>query len=168
MIRIPDALRAAMIAAFPPRPITKVMINEPSGRWWNYEKRNELEPELAGRMWTELDGQFIETHATALCCAGDETFGALLPAYLAYLLEHDAYNEVPFHVARQLTFDGDDPVDTRIFQARIALLGSEQRVVIARVMEQLSMRPPMESVMTAALETWKNLPGGEASTSSNH
>jgi len=136
------------------------MLEEASGRWWNYKAADALRSHVEGRVWTDLDAPFVEAHASALISAGTATYVALLPAYLVYLLEHDAYNEVPFFVAGELTRT-DDPVDERIFAARLAALGAEQRSIVRKVIELLTMRAPMERAMRAALATWRNLPNSE-------
>lgn len=151
-------VRAALIAAFPPRPITREMIEEPTSRWWNSEDGDAMKPRLEGRRWTELDKAFIESFPAVMRYAGTETYAAVLPAYLAYLLDFEGYNEVPFVVAGQLSRK-DDAVDQRIFDARIAPLSAEQRALVTQVIQLLTTRPPMEEVMKVALKTWQSLPG---------
>lgn len=151
-------VRAALIAAFPPRPITLGMIDEPTSRWWNSDDGDAMKPWLEGRCWTELGKSFIEAFPEVMIYAGTETYGAVLPAYLGYLIDFEGFNHVPFVVAHQLTRQ-DDAVDQRIFDARIAPLTPEQRALVTQAIELLTTRPPMEDVMKLALKTWQSLPG---------
>lgn len=146
-----EALRAALIAAFPAEPLARDLLDEPT----NYEERAELAP-LAGRTWRDIEPGFLVRHASLLVYASAAQYRALLPAYLLYLLDHDAFNEVPFQVARQLTRK-DDPVDQQIFDRRIAGLGTDQRGVVRRVIAHLATKEPMQEAMSRAVPSWQRL-----------
>lgn len=145
-------LAAALVAAFPARPLTRARLVEPSAGWEDYRDGDFL-AEVEGKTWRELDHGFLDRHHSALRYAGAEGFGALLPAYLQRLLEARAFNEVPFVVAGELKRYGD-PAMTAIFDARVAPLDGAQRAVVRRVLEVLMTREPMEAAMMAAFESW--------------
>jgi uncharacterized protein DUF6714 len=144
-------LRASLLAAFPAAPLSKELLAEPT----NYEEHHELAT-LAGTTWRDITTAFLVRHASLLVYASPSQYRALLPAYLLYLVEHDAFNEVPFQVARQLTRK-DDPTDQQIFDRRIAGLDAAQRAVVRRVIEHLATKEPMQEPMSRALASWQQL-----------
>ena len=147
-----DALRAALKESFPSQPITRTMLEERSAGWEDY-KAGDLVQQLEGRSWAELEPAFIELHHSALRYAGHQAFGALLPAYLRHLLDHPAFNDIPFVVAAELKRYGD-PTMVRIFDARIERLTAAQRAVVKRIIEFLTTREPMQAAMSAAFESY--------------
>jgi hypothetical protein len=147
---------AALRVAFPELAITRTFIDEPSSRWANYEDADTMLRRLEGCTWTELTPSFVEDYPDAMRTAGAQTFCALLPAYLAYLLEFERFNEVPFHVARQLTHHGET-TDREIFEERVALLTPVQRRVVASILSELATHPVMGDAISATLATWKSL-----------
>lgn len=149
-----DELRAALIETFPARPLVRELLQEPSSRWQNYDRGDAAVVQLEGRVWTALDRSFIEAFPELLIFAGNECFGAVLPAYLVYLLELDGYGEPLYAIANQLTRKDDDPVDQRIFDARVAAMSERQRAIVTKIVEHLAGRPSMTSVMTPVLATW--------------
>lgn len=102
----PDAVDAALIAAFPAVPIDRATLDEATGRWDYYDAAAELRS-LDGKTWSQLEPDFLVRHATLVNYAGDALFRAVLPAYLHYLLVHRPSNEVPFHIGGQLTRKDD-------------------------------------------------------------
>jgi len=161
----PDDLRAALIAAFPAEPITRDTIDEPLANWDVYEEAGELSM-LEGKTWLELDAAVVEHHDVLMPYAGNALFRATLPAYLLYLVEHPAYNEVPFHVGGQLS-RADDPTDLKTIDRRVAPLTAGQRAAVRRVIGYLTTREPMKEVMARALETWDRVLAGEVVSSDN-
>lgn len=151
-------LRSALIESFPARSIERTDLEAPSERWGNYDEAEAWRADVLGKSWPELTAAVLERHHGALRYAGNATFALLLPAYLLYLVEHRAFNEVPFTVAGELKRYGDR-VNLRIFDDRVAQLTADQRSVIRDVVSSLTSREPMEAVMTAAFESyWKHLP----------
>ena len=147
-----DALCAALNALFPPRPITRAMLEEPTAGWEDY-KGGDLVQQLEGRSWDELEPAFIEQHHSALRYTGPEAFGALLPAYLRHLLQHRAFNDIPFVVAGELQRYGN-PVNVGVFDARIERLTAAQRAVVKRIVAFLTTREPMQAAMSATFESY--------------
>ena len=129
------------------------MLDEPSNGWANYDRAQEMLPRVVGRSWRELDTQFVDAFHEAPIFAGGRTFGLMLPAYLAFLLELDGFSHALYVVAGQLTRK-DDPVDQRIFDARVEVMTAEQRTVVRRIVEHLAGRPAMERAMRPAVATW--------------
>jgi hypothetical protein len=112
-----------------------------------------VRPRLVGRTWGELDASFVEDFHELLIYAGPSTFAALLPAYLAFLAEHDRFSDALYVVGNQLTRK-DDAVSQRTFDARAAALTAEQRAVVQRLIDQLSARPAMERALRPAVSSW--------------
>ena len=149
---IQTELRAALIAAFPPAPITRETILAPDARWDHYDERDDL-PLLEGRSWPELAPEVLERHSALLTHAGGALYRAVLPAYLMFLAEHDVHTALPFHVTGQLTRK-DDPVDQQIFDERVGPMTARQRAVVRRAVEFLATREPMREAMAVALRSW--------------
>lgn len=153
-----DALRRALKDSFPSTPITRAALEDRNSSWANY-KSGDIVKQVESQSWDELEPASIEQHPTALTFAGDDGFAALLPAYLLYLLDHRAFNEVPFAVAVVLKRHSD-PIGERLFSERIERLSAAQRVVVKRVIEFLRTREPMKAVMSEAFESyWSSLRG---------
>lgn len=74
-----DELRAALVAVFPPTPITHAMVHASDARWTDYEEREQLS-QLEGACWNELGPEILERHAALLVHAGTELFRAILAA----------------------------------------------------------------------------------------
>ncbi|HWU89827.1 MAG TPA: hypothetical protein VN253_21345 [Kofleriaceae bacterium] len=70
-------LRAALIAAFPPLPITRATIHTADARWADYEERDAL-PLIEGKSWVELAPEILERHAALLVYAGGALYRAIL------------------------------------------------------------------------------------------
>jgi hypothetical protein len=145
-------LRAALVAAFPPTPITRAAIHTPDARWSNYENRDALAL-LVGAAWTELAPEVLERHDTLLVHAGGELFRAVLPGYLALLAEREYHTALPFFVAGQLTRK-DSAVDRKIFDERVEPMTPAQRAAVRSAIAFLAARAPMQDSMSAASRSW--------------
>lgn len=145
-------LRTALIAAFPPEPITRATIATPDAHWSTYEARDDL-PLLEGKSWTELEPQSLEQHETLLLHAGGALYRAILPAYLLLLVEHEVHTALPFHVAGQVT-RGDHKMEQEIFDEHVGPMTAEQRAVVRRAIAHLARHPLMKDVMTVAFRSW--------------
>lgn len=147
-----DELRAALIAAFPPAPITRATIHTADARWTGYEERDELAL-LEGNTWNELAPETLERHPALLVHAGGELFRAVLPAYLRLLAEREDATILPFHVVSQLTRK-DSTIDREIFDERVGPMTAEQRDVVRRTLAMLAEQPVLREVASVALRTW--------------
>src|SRR5262245_56984014 len=131
----PD-LRAALIAAFPPAPITRETIHTADARWAGYDERADLVL-LEGKSWSELAPEILEHHAGLLIRAGGALYRAILPAYLLVLVEHEYHTSLPFAVVSQLA-RRDSNVDREIFDERVGPMTAEQRAVVRRAIAILA------------------------------
>lgn len=145
-------LRAALIAAFPPAPITRAAIETPDARWGGYEERDDLAL-LEAKAWTELEPELLERHGALLIHAGGALYRAILPAYLLLLAEREYHTALPFHVASQVT-RRDGAIDQEIFDERVGPMTAEQRAVVRRAIALLARRAPMQEAMIVALRNW--------------
>jgi hypothetical protein len=145
-------LRAVLIAAFPPMPITRALIETPDARWSGYEERDDLSL-LEGKSWTELEPQTLERHGALLVHTGGALYRAILPAYLLLLAEHELHTALPFHVAGQVTRK-DHRIEQEIFDERVGPMTTEQRAVVRRAIALLAKHTLMKEVMTVALRSW--------------
>ena len=150
--RVPSQLTAA----FPPVPIDRETIDEPTSLWEVYDAYAEVAA-LEGKTWRELSPELLVRHPSLLVYAGDGLFRMLLPAYLSYLLhERTSFNALPFQVAGQLTRQ-DDPESHPKFDRRTSPFTVTQRSVVRDALALLATVRPMEEPMAAALGTWTNL-----------
>lgn len=150
-------LRDSLLAAFAPQPITREILADPGGAWEQWSGATEFESRVMGKPWTAIDHSTIETYPEAIGLAGVRGFGALLPAYLLYLLHREADNEVPVHTAGVLT-RGRRKLGQKLFDDSIGALTDVQRGVVKRVLEALSRREPMKNAMKEALRSyWREL-----------
>jgi hypothetical protein len=147
----PD-VRAALIAAFPPAPITRETIHTADARWAGYDERAELVL-LEGKSWPELAPEILEHHAGLLIHAGGELYRAILPAYLLVLVEHEYRTSLPFAVVSQLARK-DSNVDREIFDERVGPMTAEQRAVVRRAIAILARQATLRDVTSAALRSW--------------
>ena len=145
-------LRAALIAAFPPAPITRETIHTADARWAGYDERAELVL-IEGKSWSDLAPEILEHHAGLLIHAGGALYRAILPAYLLVLIEHESYTSLPFAVVSQLARE-DSNVDREIFDQRVGPMTAEQRVVVRRAIEILARQTILRDVISAALRSW--------------
>ena len=145
-------LRAALIAAFPPLPITRATIHTADARWASYEERDAL-PLLEGKSWGELAPEILESHAALLVHAGGALYRAILPAYLLVLVEHEYSTILPFHVVSQLTRK-DSNVDREIFDERVGPMTAEQRDVVRRAIAILAEQALLREVASVAIRSW--------------
>lgn len=145
-------LRAALIAAFPPTPITRETIHTADARWAGYDERDDLAL-LEGKSWLELAPEILEHHAGLLVRAGGALYRAILPAYLLELVEHESYTSLPFAVVSQLTRK-DSNVDREIFDERVGPMAAEQRDVVRRAIAILARQATLRDVISAALRSW--------------
>ena len=150
-------LVSALREVFPAASLTSEVLDEPSNGWNNYDRAGEMRPRLVGRTWRDLDAKFVEDFHEALIFAGRETFGRMLPAYLDFLLKLEGFSHTLYVVAGQLTRK-NDPVDQRIFDARVEALTPAQRELVGRIISHLAARPAMERAMTSAVSTWSKEP----------
>jgi hypothetical protein len=147
-----EELRAALIAAFPPAPITSATIHTADARWTGYDERDDLRL-LEDRTWDELAPETLERHGALLVHAGCELFRAILPAFLRLLAENEYATILPFHVVSQLTRK-DSTIDRKIFDERVGPLTAEQRDVVRRTLAILAEQPVLREVASVALGTW--------------
>jgi hypothetical protein len=147
-----SAVRAALIAAFPPAPLTPELIHAPDARWVGYEEREAL-TEFEGRTWTELPQEVLERHGALLIHAGGEFFARVLPAYLVLLAEHEIHTALPFHVASQVSRN-EHEIRQQIFDERVGPMTAEQRAAVRNAIAFLATRAPMEESMSVALRNW--------------
>ncbi|HLL22407.1 MAG TPA: DUF6714 family protein [Kofleriaceae bacterium] len=145
-------LRAALIAAFPPLPITRATIHSADARWAGYEERDALHL-IEGQQWIELTPEIIERHAALLVHAGAALYRAILPAYLLVVIEHEYATSLPFHVVSELTCT-DSNVDREIFRERVGPLTPEQRDVVRRAIAMLMEQSLLREVASAAIRSW--------------
>lgn len=145
-------LRAALIAAFPPLPITHATIHTADARWASYEERDAL-PLIEGKSWVELEREILERHAALLVYAGGALYRAILPAYLLVIVEHEYYTSLPFHVGRQLTYT-DSNVDREIFNERVGPMTAEQRDVVRHAIAMFAEQVLLREVGSIALRSW--------------
>ncbi len=149
-------LDAQLAAAFPPVPIDRETIDEPTSLWDVYDGYTEVAG-LEGKNWREVPAAVLVRHPSLLVYAGDALFRMLLPAYLRYLLhERTTFNALPFQVASQLTRNADPELHPK-FDRRVAQLTCAQRSVVRDALTLLARVPPMEEPMATAFETWKHL-----------
>jgi len=145
-------LRAALIAAFPPAPITLETIHAPDASWARYEERDALEL-LAGKSWLELAPELLERHEALLVHTGSALYRAILPAYLLLLAERELATIVAFHVVGQLTRK-DNSVDRELFAARVDPMTTAQRDVVRSAIEILDKQPLLHETASVALRSW--------------
>lgn len=145
-------LRAALVKAFPPQTITKDIMKDCQGAWEEYDNVLQFESSVLNGSWQSLDKEFLELHENALIYLGDTAFRALLPAYLAYLIDHDDYGGIQYSVATVLTWK-DDPLQLKTFKRRIKELTDSQRTVIKNILTYLA-QGDRKDIMTAALESY--------------
>lgn len=145
-------VRTALVAAFPPAPITRAMIFAPDARWTHYEERDALAL-LEGVQWTELAAAVLEQHEALLVHAGAALFGAVLPAYLTLLAEREYHTALPFFVAGQLVRKDND-VDQQIFDERFGSMTDEQRAAVRVACAWLATREPTQESMSIASTSW--------------
>lgn len=147
-------LQRELLEQFPPRPLERSLLEDPTGFWNTYIHVESFESGCSGMSWSQLTPEFIEFHHGALRWMNERAFAALVPAYLASLLRGDTQNELPDSILRQLTRrEGWEDE----FDGRAAQLTEAQRGVIARALEELARgerfahyRPEIN----AALASW--------------
>lgn len=149
--------RELLEAVFPAQPITDAILDEPTSGIENHDRGALVRPWLVGRTWRDLDAAFVEAFHELLIYAGPATFATLLPAYLAFLAEHDRFSDALYVVGNQLTRK-DDAVSQRTFGARVAALTAEQRAVVQRLIARLSLRPAMERALRPVVASWSGEP----------
>jgi len=145
-------LRTALIAAFPPLPITRVTIHTADARWARYEERDAL-PLIEGKSWVDLTPEILERHAALLVYAGGALYRAILPAYLLRLVEHEYSTSLPFHVVSQLT-PKDSNVDREIFEERVGPMTAKQRDVVRRAIAIVAEQALLHEVASVAIRSW--------------
>lgn len=150
--RMNPELGAALVAGFPPTPITHATIYTADARWTGYEERDAL-PLIEGRSWVELTPEILEHHSALLVHAGGALYRAVLPAYLLRLVEHEYSTILPFHVLSQLTRK-DSPVDRVIFEERVGPMTAEQREVVRRAIVIVAKQALLREVASAAIRSW--------------
>jgi len=148
----PTDLRAALIAVFPPAPITRETIHTADAGWARYEERDALAL-LEGKSWLELAPEILERHDALLVHTGGALYRAILPAYLQLLAEHEYSTILPFHVVSQLTRK-DSNVDREVFDERVGPMTAEQRDVVRRAIAILAKQPLLREVASVALRSW--------------
>jgi hypothetical protein len=149
-----EQLEDALASAFPPVPIDRAMIDEPTANWSVYDDEDRADlVAFEGTTWRELPATVLKRHPTLPIYAGDALFCATLPGFLRYLLhERDSFNDLPFQLAGQLTRRTD--VDNKKLDRRLARLTTAQRAVVGGVLEHLATVAPMDEIMGRALATW--------------
>jgi hypothetical protein len=151
-----EKLEDALASAFPPVPIDRALIDEPTAIWDVYEDYADLVT-FEGKTWRDLPAELLCRHSALPLWAGDALWRTVLPAYLWYLLhERERFNDLPFQLAGELT-RSDDPAARLKFDRRIAALSAEQRAVVRDVVSLLATIRPMEEPMSRALATWNNV-----------
>jgi hypothetical protein len=145
-------LRAALIAAFPPTPITQATIHTPDARWAGYDERDELS-RIETTSWLAVAPEVLEHHAALLVHAGAALYRAILPAYLLLLVENEYSTALPFHVATQLSRK-DSSVDRDIFDERVAPMTAEQRDIVRSAIAIIARQPLLHDVMSLAIRSW--------------
>jgi hypothetical protein len=145
-------LRAALIAAFPPLPITRATIHTADARWADYEERDAL-PLIEGKSWVELAPEILERHAALLVYAGGALYRAIVPAYLLVIVEHEYSTSLPFHVVSELTCT-DSNVDREIFNERVGPMTAEQRDVVRRAIAIFAEQALLREVASVAIRSW--------------
>ena len=145
-------LRAALIAAFSPLPITRATIHTADARWADYEERDAL-PLIEGKSWVELAPEVLEHHAALLVHAGGALYRAILPAYLLLLAENEYSTALPFHVATQLARK-DSSVDREIFDERVGPMTAEQRDVVRRAIAIIARQALLREAVSVAIRSW--------------
>ncbi|MCW5807253.1 MAG: hypothetical protein KIT31_33165 [Deltaproteobacteria bacterium] len=145
-------LRTALVAAFPPAPITRDMIHAADASWARYEDRDVL-PLLEGKSWLELAPNILERHEALLIHTGAALYQAILPAYLLRLIEREHATIGAFHVVSQLT-RGDNSVARELFDTRVGTMTPAQRDVVRRAITILAQQPLLREVASDALRSW--------------
>lgn len=145
-------LRAALIAAFPPLPITRETIHTADARWAGYEERDAL-PLIEGKSWIDLAPELLEHHAALLVHTGGALYRAILPAYLLLITAQEYYSILPFHIVSQLTRK-DSNVDREIFDERVGPMTAEQRAVVRDAIAMLAEQPLLREVGSTAIRSW--------------
>jgi hypothetical protein len=146
-------LSAALVAAFPPIPITHAVIHAGDARWTDYDARERL-PELEAASWRELDAPTLERHAGVLVHAGNELYRAILPAYLQLVANGDYASMLPFLVIGQVTRDGNSAFNSERFATRIAPLSTEQRAAVRSALTAIATQPLLHDAATTAIGSW--------------
>ncbi|MEO6775054.1 MAG: DUF6714 family protein [Kofleriaceae bacterium] len=155
------ALYAELAAAFPavklhPTTFTAAKL------WGAYTNDRSFEQATDGRAWSELSREVVEAHSAALGYMNPDAFIAVLPAYLVVL--GDAGNELPAFVLGELTRKEDF---RDVFDARVAQMTTQQRSVIAVLLEQLANTQPFAqhygAELAAAVTSWRAVDAGERS-----
>ena len=150
---VKSELRAALLEVFPPEPIAAEVLANPGEGWQAHESSQAFEAGVVGQAWDGLSAEFLAAHPDALIFLGDAAFIAVVPAYLLYLVENEAYNEVPFAVGVVLTRK-PDPLQQATFDSRISRLTDRQRGVVKRIIQALIPCAPMEDVMAEAFGSY--------------
>ena len=145
-------IRAALVAAFPPAPITRATIYTADSRWDAYEGRDDL-PLIESKSWVDLTPEILERHAGLLVHTGGALYRAILPAYLLLLVEHEYSTILPFHVVSQLTHM-DSNFDRAIFKARVDPMTTEQREVVRRAIAIIAEQELLRDVASDAIRSW--------------
>ncbi|MBX3160815.1 MAG: hypothetical protein KF773_32920 [Deltaproteobacteria bacterium] len=145
-------LRAALVSAFPPAPITHTTIHTPDARWGGYGERDDLMV-LEGKAWSELGSDVLRRHRALLTYAGGPLYRAILPAYLLLIAEHENDTPLALHLAGELTRT-ENATDQEIFDERVRPMTDEQRAVVRRAIVFLARRSAIREVMAAAFRSW--------------
>lgn len=145
-------LRTALIAAFPPSPITRETIYARDASWTRYEERDALEL-LVGSSWVDLSPELLERHYGLLIHAGHALYREILPAYLLVLAESELATMLPFVVVGAVT-RLDDSVARELFPARVGPMTTAQRDVVRRALEVLARQPFLREPALLALGRW--------------
>jgi hypothetical protein len=146
-------LRAALLAAFPPTPISHETVHAADARWAGYDERDQLSL-LEGESWNELTPDVLERHAGLLVHTGNALYRAILPAYLLLLAEGDYATILPFHVVSQLTCNQGSKLEGEIFEERVGSLSAEQRAVVRRALTAIAKQTLLHDVASTAIRSW--------------
>jgi hypothetical protein len=139
-------LRAALLAAFPPTPISHETVHAADARWAGYDERDQLSL-LEGESWNELTPDVLERHAGLLVHTGNAP-------YLLLLAEGDYATILPFHVVSQLTCNQGSKLEGEIFEERVGSLSAEQRAVVRRALTAIAKQTLLHDVASTAIRSW--------------
>jgi hypothetical protein len=162
VIPLPDQyaeFEQQLVVAFPVKPISVEIFRDWRGSWSEYLGNVAFEQGSLGKTWTALGPNFLASHQSALAVMPPDAFAALMPAYLAALLQDQYELELLIHTSftRRQGWEFQ-------FDPRIAYLDVNQRKTILHVFEYLASHHNSKNkyaqLVASALECWQKIVEG--------
>ena len=137
------AIRAAFPDANPPR--AAELTPDDLGGYYPFEAE-ELRTSLAGKNWTELTREFIDTHSDWLRYLTPEAFRYYLPAWLLYSVDWMRTDYAAQWISNLLSGPpANEPIPDH-YAGFFAIMNSDQRSVVLRWLIYLLSAYPDEDI----------------------